>query len=382
MHKTVCGQQKGLCKEMVPVDGSELLQYLRKVDFVGNHLLFLRVTFDLGGIWWWMARLPQGWAAIVSSSTTTETALPDTIWSTSSKSHPVDIDGSASGSTTRASWSWTWTVSFFLNNMNINTIASGKMWGAPSSIQLAAVSRRLPVADIGRAGDGTKRIVPATLNDGVHWASAGHLSSGERAIIVVYNRNWTVAWFLFRRYIYIFHKYQTNKKISFFFADRVAIPGGSDVVVVVVVAARVDLQPAVQRFAGQEVRGRWRLLLDVRRMHPLSGIYALYVSAAAAHANRRSRLNSHQNIILIYSSLYRAMAITIETDTPMFLFITEERETCGINGPRWSFYGLGAKEIKCRASSGTGRRRPARIDGNVTTASRHLLAKCFTFCFV
>ena len=52
------------------------------------------------------------------------------------------------------------------------------------------------------------------------------------------------------------------------FLDRAAVPRGPDVVV----AARVDLQPTVQRFAGQEVRGRWRLLLDLRRMHPLSGI--------------------------------------------------------------------------------------------------------------
>ncbi|KZR96636.1 Glutamate receptor, metabotropic, partial [Daphnia magna] len=33
MHQTVCKGQRGLCKEMVPIDGSELLKYLRRVEF-------------------------------------------------------------------------------------------------------------------------------------------------------------------------------------------------------------------------------------------------------------------------------------------------------------------------------------------------------------
>lgn len=36
MHQTLCHGRKGLCKEMVPVDGSELLKYLRKVEFTGD----------------------------------------------------------------------------------------------------------------------------------------------------------------------------------------------------------------------------------------------------------------------------------------------------------------------------------------------------------
>lgn len=35
MHQTLCHGRRGLCKEMVPVDGSELLKYLRKVEFTG-----------------------------------------------------------------------------------------------------------------------------------------------------------------------------------------------------------------------------------------------------------------------------------------------------------------------------------------------------------
>ncbi|KAK4004756.1 hypothetical protein OUZ56_006481 [Daphnia magna] len=35
MHQTVCKGQRGLCKEMVPIDGSELLKYLRRVEFTG-----------------------------------------------------------------------------------------------------------------------------------------------------------------------------------------------------------------------------------------------------------------------------------------------------------------------------------------------------------
>ena len=36
MHQTLCYGQKGLCKEMLPIDGSELLKYLRKVEFTGD----------------------------------------------------------------------------------------------------------------------------------------------------------------------------------------------------------------------------------------------------------------------------------------------------------------------------------------------------------
>nr|CAH0109497.1 unnamed protein product [Daphnia galeata] len=35
MHQTLCYGRKGLCKEMMPIDGSELLKYLRKVEFTG-----------------------------------------------------------------------------------------------------------------------------------------------------------------------------------------------------------------------------------------------------------------------------------------------------------------------------------------------------------
>jgi len=35
MHKTLCHGRKGLCKEMKPVNGVELLKYLRKVNFTG-----------------------------------------------------------------------------------------------------------------------------------------------------------------------------------------------------------------------------------------------------------------------------------------------------------------------------------------------------------
>ncbi|XP_046460582.1 metabotropic glutamate receptor 2-like isoform X1 [Daphnia pulex] len=35
MHQTLCYGRKGLCKEMLPIDGSELLKYLRRVEFTG-----------------------------------------------------------------------------------------------------------------------------------------------------------------------------------------------------------------------------------------------------------------------------------------------------------------------------------------------------------
>ena len=44
-----------------------------------------------------------------------------------------------------------------------------------------------------------------------------------------------------------------------------AIPWGSDD------TSRIHLQSPVQRFAGEKVRGRRRMLLDVRRMYSLSG---------------------------------------------------------------------------------------------------------------
>jgi hypothetical protein len=39
MHRELCGGATGLCPRMNPVEGSELLNYLRKVKFVGK--------------WWW-----------------------------------------------------------------------------------------------------------------------------------------------------------------------------------------------------------------------------------------------------------------------------------------------------------------------------------------
>ena len=36
MHAKVCEGQFGLCQKMIPVDGSELLKYLRKVEFTGK----------------------------------------------------------------------------------------------------------------------------------------------------------------------------------------------------------------------------------------------------------------------------------------------------------------------------------------------------------
>ena len=36
MHQALCGkEQPGLCSEMNPIDGEELLDYLRKVNFTG-----------------------------------------------------------------------------------------------------------------------------------------------------------------------------------------------------------------------------------------------------------------------------------------------------------------------------------------------------------
>jgi hypothetical protein len=36
MHQTVCHGRRGLCKDMMPIDGSELLKYLRRVEFTGE----------------------------------------------------------------------------------------------------------------------------------------------------------------------------------------------------------------------------------------------------------------------------------------------------------------------------------------------------------
>ena len=52
----------------------------------------------------------QGWAETVSSLTITVTVRPVTIWFISSRSHPVDIDGSGLANTTRDNWNSTWTV--------------------------------------------------------------------------------------------------------------------------------------------------------------------------------------------------------------------------------------------------------------------------------
>ena len=134
MHKAVCGH-KGLCKEMMPVDGSELLQYLRKVEFVGNHCAgfpyFLLINIVC---WWWIASFStlQGSVAIVSSSTTMETVLPDTTSFISNKLRQVDIDGSASASTTRANWSSTWTV--FIDSALYMYVKLFSVWWSSSII--------------------------------------------------------------------------------------------------------------------------------------------------------------------------------------------------------------------------------------------------------
>jgi hypothetical protein len=49
---------------------------------------------------------------------------------------------------------------------------------------------------------------------------------------------------------------------------RASIPGGS------AHTAGIHLQSSVQRVAGQKVRGRRGMLLDVRRMRSLSGIHS------------------------------------------------------------------------------------------------------------
>lgn len=37
MHKDHCNGMTGLCDAMKPTNGTELLKYLRKVDFKGKH---------------------------------------------------------------------------------------------------------------------------------------------------------------------------------------------------------------------------------------------------------------------------------------------------------------------------------------------------------
>jgi len=36
MHHDLCGGTSGLCDRMKPIDGTELLEYLRKVEFRGK----------------------------------------------------------------------------------------------------------------------------------------------------------------------------------------------------------------------------------------------------------------------------------------------------------------------------------------------------------
>ena len=43
MHRVVCHGHRGLCKDMIPVDGTELLKYLRKVEFTG---WFMMITYN------------------------------------------------------------------------------------------------------------------------------------------------------------------------------------------------------------------------------------------------------------------------------------------------------------------------------------------------
>lgn len=40
MHKDYCGNKAGLCDEMKPTKGVQLLKYLRKVDFKGKQLRY------------------------------------------------------------------------------------------------------------------------------------------------------------------------------------------------------------------------------------------------------------------------------------------------------------------------------------------------------
>lgn len=39
MHKDLCNGRYGLCDEMKPTKGEELLKYLRKVNFVGKKFI-------------------------------------------------------------------------------------------------------------------------------------------------------------------------------------------------------------------------------------------------------------------------------------------------------------------------------------------------------
>lgn len=43
MHAAVCHGHRGLCKEMIPIDGTELLRYLKNVTFEGEHVTSLSV---------------------------------------------------------------------------------------------------------------------------------------------------------------------------------------------------------------------------------------------------------------------------------------------------------------------------------------------------
>lgn len=40
MHRNLCNGTYGLCSRMIPVDGTELLNYLRKVEFDGEELIY------------------------------------------------------------------------------------------------------------------------------------------------------------------------------------------------------------------------------------------------------------------------------------------------------------------------------------------------------
>lgn len=47
MHQELCGSKPGLCDEMNPTKGADLLKYLRKADFIG--LSGDRFNFDING---------------------------------------------------------------------------------------------------------------------------------------------------------------------------------------------------------------------------------------------------------------------------------------------------------------------------------------------
>ena len=45
MHRDLCKNKSGLCDEMKPTKGEELLKYLKKVDFEGKSKNFISISF-------------------------------------------------------------------------------------------------------------------------------------------------------------------------------------------------------------------------------------------------------------------------------------------------------------------------------------------------